>query len=98
VIRREGDRVLVSGPLTLETVKALFDQGLQTNGKPSLVVDLSGVEAVDSSAVSLLLVWVRQAQHADVRLCFNHVPENLLALASLYGVADALPVCSEVSA
>jgi phospholipid transport system transporter-binding protein len=92
VISREGDRILLSGQLTLDTVKSLYDQGLQPNGKSALTVDLSQVDSVDSSAVSLLLAWLREAQRNNVNLSFSHVPDNLLSLASLYGVADMLPV------
>lgn len=86
------DSVRLAGPLTLNTVKALFDQGLP-QGRSSLVVDLSGVEAVDSAAVSLMLVWMREAQRRNITLCFNAVPENLMSLARLYGVSDVLPLC-----
>ncbi len=86
-----GDTVRLNGPLNLETVKALFDRGLPQG--PRLVVDLSAIEAVDSSAVSLMLVWLREAQRRNVTLCFSGIPDNLMSLARLYGVADVLPVC-----
>jgi phospholipid transport system transporter-binding protein len=88
----DGDTMRLTGPLTLHTVKALFDQGLPP-GQSSLVVDLSAVEAVDSAAVSLMLVWLREAQRRNITLCFSHVPDNLTSLARLYGVADVLPLC-----
>ncbi len=95
---RNGDRLQLTGPLTLGTVKALFDQGLRAAGQSRLVVDLSGVEAVESSAVSLMLAWVREAQRSNVELCYANIPENLISLARLYGVADVLPVCGDASA
>jgi len=98
VITRNDDSLQLSGPLTLQTVKELFDQGLQANGKLMLVVDLSRVEAVDSSAVSLMLAWLREAQRSNVGLCFSHIPDNLLSLARLYGVAEMLPMCGNVAA
>jgi phospholipid transport system transporter-binding protein len=98
VIKREGERLLLSGPLTQETVRSLYDAGLQSSGKESLIIDLSRVEAVDSSAVGLLLVWLREAKRNDINLHFSNVPDNLLSLASLYGVADLLPVNTGASA
>ena len=98
MIRREDDRLLLSGPLTLETVKSLYSEGLKPSGKVSLTVDMSQVGAVVSSAVSLLLVWLREATRNHVSLHFSHVPANLLALATLYGVADLIPVNPGVSA
>lgn len=97
MIVRDGDQMRVSGPLTLETVKSLYEQGLRAAGKVSLVVDLSGVDAVDSSAVSLLLMWLREARRNNVSLCFSRVPDNLLSLAHLYDVADQLPLSIDVS-
>jgi phospholipid transport system transporter-binding protein len=92
VITREEGRVRIAGPLTLETAKALYEGGLQPGGESALEVDLSQVEAVDSAAVSLLLAWLREAQRNKVSLSFSHVPDNLLSLARLYGVADMLPL------
>lgn len=55
-----------------------------------VIVDLSGVTEVDSSAVSLLLEWRRAAQSAARRVEFVNIPSNLKSLADLYGVADLL--------
>jgi len=97
VITRVGDCLQVSGRLTMETASALFGTALEPGAKRVLEVDLSRVEAVDSAAVSLLLSWLRSSQRNSVSLCFSHVPENLLSLARLYGVAELLPMCSDVS-
>ena len=97
MIARDGDRLQISGRLTIETVTDIFDTVLQPDGEAGLVVDLGKVEAVDSAAVSLLLSWLRRAQRSQVTLCFSNVPENLLSLARLYGVAELLPLCHDVS-
>ena len=96
MITREGNTLRLSGPLTLQTVRALYDRGLQAAGQPSLEVDLARVEAVDSAAVSLMLVWLREAQRNNVALSFTNVPANLLSLARLYGIAELLPLRSAV--
>ena len=93
MIARDGDRLQVSGRLTIETVTGIFNTALQPTGKDGLVVDLGKVEAVDSAAVSLLLSWLRRAQRTQITLSFSNVPENLLSLARLYGVAELLPLC-----
>ena len=95
MITRDGDRLQVSGRLTMETVAALFNTGLQPVADGALVVDLDKVEAVDSAAVSLLLSWLRRAQSNKVEISFAHVPDNLLSLARLYGVAELLPLYRE---
>ena len=97
MISRDGDRFQVSGRLTIDVVTALFNSGLPPDGKSALVVDLGKVEAVDSAAVSLLLSWLRRAQRDHVSLCFSNVPDNLMSLARMYGVAELIPLCQEVS-
>ena len=92
MISRDGDCLQISGRLTLETVTGIFDTALQPEGEAGLVVDLGKVEAVDSAAVSLLLSWLRRAQSSQVTLRFSNVPDNLLSLARLYGVAELLPL------
>lgn len=94
MITLEGDRLQVTGNVTIATVSALFGAGLKTreNGKVSgdMVVDFAKLEKVDSSAVSLMLAWLREAKRNKVNLRFIHVPGNLMSLAKLYGVAELL--------
>lgn len=88
----KGDNIMrVSGRLTMETTVELFRKGVKLKeGVTDLVVDMAQVDAVDSSAVSLMLSWLRAAQRGKVRISFINVPENLLSLTSLYGVAESL--------
>ncbi len=88
----KGDNIMrVSGRLTMDTAADLFRKGVPLkDGVTDIVVDLAQVEVVDSSAVSLMLAWLRAAQRSKVKLSFINVPENLLSLASLYGVAESL--------
>ncbi len=83
--------MLVQGNVTMETVPALLAQGLQHLISKDLVVDLSQTLAVDSAAVSMLLAWQRAAQNGQRVLQIEHLPENLLSLARLYGVEEMLP-------
>lgn len=93
MISGSDKRMQLQGSLTMRTVGKLYAGGLQPQNAASLVVDLSQVAEVDSSAVSLMLSWLREAQRNNVNLCFSHVPDNLLSLARLYGVAEILPLC-----
>lgn len=83
--------MVVSGPLTIATVPALFATGLQHLTSEDMLVDFSGVEAVDSAAVSLLLGWLRAAQRSQHTLSVTGLPDDLLSLAQLYGVTELLP-------
>jgi len=92
VITRTGDRLQVSGNVTMTTVSALFNEGLKPEAGSNMVIDLAQLEKVDSSAVSMMLVWLREAQRNKVTLHFSNVPGNLMSLAKLYGVAELLPL------
>lgn len=91
MITQDGGRLQLSGPMTLHTVKALFEHGLKAAPGGAVEVDLKQVEAVDSAAVSLLLAWLREARRNNLTLTFTHIPDNLTSLARLYGVAELLP-------
>lgn len=91
MITREDGRLKVSGRLTISTVPELFKTGLQHLTSEDLLVDFSQVEAVDSAAVSMLLGWLRAAQRSQHTLHVTGLPEDLLSLAHLYGVAEMLP-------
>ena len=95
MIRREGDWMVVHGNLNIETVPALFETGLQHLAGEDLRVDFSQVGSVDSAAVSLLLGWARAAQSVQQVLRVKGLPEDLLNLARLYGVAELLPQQSD---
>lgn len=94
MIARTGDRLQVSGDVTIDTVNALFKEGLKLsqNGTAvaNIIIDFAGLKTVDSAAVSLMLAWLREAQRSKATLKFTNVPENLSSLANLYGVAGLL--------
>jgi len=90
-IERVGDALYIRGPITIANVEALLQQGspLLQSGT---IVDLSQVTDVDSSAVSLLLQWTRQAEGRGERLRIRNVHPNIRSLSVLYGVNDLLPI------
>lgn len=91
MIEREDEWMVVQGNLNIGTVPALFETGLQRLSSEDFQVDFSQVGSVDSAAVSLLLGWTRAAQLARHDLRVKGLPEDLLSLARLYGVAELLP-------
>ncbi|HUK05739.1 MAG TPA: STAS domain-containing protein [Burkholderiales bacterium] len=90
MIRREGERMIVSGALTLASVAAELAQGKAAIAEGARSADLSGVGELDSSALALLLAWMREAQHLGRELAFTNLPQGLTTIARLYGVADLL--------
>ena len=94
MIKREGDRMVVSGPLTLSSVAAALGEGAAAIAQGARIVDLGEVGELDSSALALLLAWLREAKRRDVALSFTRLPEGLTTIARLYGVAELLPGAS----
>jgi phospholipid transport system transporter-binding protein len=90
MIKREGDRMLVSGPLTLATVAGALREGNDAIAMGAREIDLGGVEALDSSALALLLAWLREAKRRGRQLSFARLPAGLTTIAELYGVAGLL--------
>lgn len=96
MILRTGNELQVSGNVTISSVSALFKEGIKLKADAEMVIDMAKVEKVDSTAVSLMLVWLREAERNRVKLRFTNVPGNLMSLARLYGVADLLPATAAV--
>jgi phospholipid transport system transporter-binding protein len=96
MIRVDGDRLLVEGPITMETAAALLDAGRGLCGQVECsggrVIDLSGVSAVDSAALAIVLAWMRAARDNGRTLRLEGVPAQLQSLAALYDLGELLPL------
>ena len=90
MMRREGNALIVDGPLTLQTVPELVGAAEEHIREGVQVVDFSGVTEVDSSAVALALEWQRQAAIHERTLRLQKLPAAMQNLARLYGVSEIL--------
>ena len=88
MIARDGNQLRISGALTIASVAALAEEGKQQFGSGDLVVDLAAVTEVDSSALSLLFEWRREARRRNAKISFSNLPASLQSLATLYGVSE----------
>ncbi len=87
-----GDgRFRLEGRVDMNNADAILREGARQlfNGRPA-TIDLGGVTAVDSAAVSLLLEWQRTAAAAGQPIQFVNLPAALRSLAELYGVSDLI--------
>ena len=92
MIERQGDRCVVSGNVTHDQVPALLDQSDALLDHGCNVIDLAGVQAIDSSILSLLLEWMRRAAERNTQLTFTNPVPALRSLIDLYGLADVIPL------
>lgn len=53
-------------------------------------LDLSNVTTLDSSAVAIVLAWIRAVQAAGRTPRLSVVPEQMMTLARLYGVRNLI--------
>jgi phospholipid transport system transporter-binding protein len=90
VITCQDGRCTLQGPVTVDNVVSLLEQGREQLTSASATIDLSGVTEVDSSALSLLLEWRRDAARNGRAVRFARLPANLQSLAQLYGVTELL--------
>ncbi|HMW16748.1 MAG TPA: STAS domain-containing protein [Accumulibacter sp.] len=96
MIERIDDRLRVTAPMVIANARALLDagRGLLAADFPTgqaARLDLAGVGEVDSSALAVVLAWLRTAAAKNLPLRLVEPPANLLSLARLYGVDELLP-------
>ncbi len=92
MIREEGGRLLVSGPVTLEYAMKLREESEQYFNGSHLLIDFSEVRQIDSAAVSLMLEWSRKARATGSEVRFTNLGDSITSLTDLYGVEDLIPV------
>jgi phospholipid transport system transporter-binding protein len=89
-----GEVLKLEGALTFVSLPGVLAESAQFEARSDLpdvlTIDFSAITGVDSSAVALLLEWRRQALKRGKTLQFVNLPDNLMALAELYGVADLI--------
>jgi phospholipid transport system transporter-binding protein len=92
MIRREGRKITVSGPVTLANAARVLEQGRQHLAEGARTVDFGEVSEMDSALLALALAWLREAREAKRELTFANVPEALQTLSRLYGTEALLPI------
>jgi phospholipid transport system transporter-binding protein len=92
VIRREGRKLMVSGPVTLANAARVLEEGRQHLAEGVRTVDFGEVSEMDSAALALALAWLRDARAAKREIAFANLPESLQTIARLYGVDGLLPL------
>ncbi len=83
--------------LTVDNARSMLAAGLQAIDGGQHVIDFSGLTAVDSAAVAVLLAWQRAASNKTIELSFINMPDMLQNLADLYGVVSLLPAQLDLS-
>jgi phospholipid transport system transporter-binding protein len=90
-MRRDGARLVISGPVTLANVGAVLAEGSSQLRQGARTLDLSEVTEIDSSLLAAMLSWMREARRQQTEIEFANLPEGLATIARLYGVDGLLP-------
>ncbi|MET8586719.1 STAS domain-containing protein [Streptomyces collinus] len=90
----------VAGDLDLHTAPTLHTRALTVLARdvPHLVVDLAGVDHVDSTGLSTLLTLLHATREAGGSLRLARIPGRLTRMVTLTGISHLLPVYDTVAA
>ncbi len=93
MIERAADRLFVDVPMVMGNAKALLAAGETVlPAKGAALLDFDRVREADSSALAVMLAWLRRASQQGVQVSFANVPQGVRTLAELYGVTELLPL------
>ncbi len=91
MIEREAGRLVIAVPMVMANASALLSAGRAAMQPGEQVFDLGRVTEADSSAVAVMLDWVRNAGLSRSTPKFAHIPVGVRSLMELYGVTELLP-------
>ncbi|WP_261675759.1 STAS domain-containing protein [Streptomyces lusitanus] len=91
--------IVVSGDVDLHTAPLLRVEALtaMTRGARHLVLDMAEVDFVDSTGLSTLIVVLHATQEPGGSLRVARVPERLVRMVTMTGIAELLPVHDTVA-
>lgn len=92
MIERTAGGLRVTVPMVVPNAAALLASGLDLIHEATETVDLSAVAEADSSALAVMLGWLRAAAASGRELAFSQPPAGIQALADLYGISTLLPL------
>ena len=92
MIEREMGRLVIKVPLVMANARGLLEAGRSALQPGEQVFDFSKVTEADSSALAVMLGWLRAAELSRSTVKFAQIPNGVVALAELYGVTELLPL------
>ncbi|MEO8345309.1 MAG: STAS domain-containing protein [Betaproteobacteria bacterium] len=85
-----GEGWTFAGALNLMDALGVFEASRALALPASGIVDLSGLQQADSSALAVMLALKRRAVAEGAKLGFVAIPSGIQALAHVYGVEELL--------
>ncbi len=94
-ISRSGDAYYVIGDVGFDNVnewRRVFDKVIRAETTKEMHINFSRVHRIDSTILSLMLTWLRQAQSFGIKVTYLDVPEHVLRISELFGIQKMLSV------
>ncbi len=86
-----NDSFLVSGDINFASAVSLWNDSLPLLSKSKeLIFDFSGVIHANSSALALLIEWIKYAKQNNKSISFIKLPEQLRSIAAVGGIDKLL--------
>lgn len=92
MIEQEAGCLSVKVPMIMANARDLLAAGCAALVPGEQVIDCSAVTEADSSAIAVMLGWLRAAGETQSTVKFSHLPDTVRVLAELYGVTELLPL------
>ena len=92
MIETAPGRLIVTAPLVMDNARKLLAAGCAALQVGEQVIDLGRVTEADSSALAVMLGWLRAAESLRSTVKFANIPAGVRSLAELYGVTELLPL------
>lgn len=94
MIESKAGCLRVTAPMVMDNARGLLDAGRDAfgDGRGRQVVDLAAVREADSSALAVMLGWLRATEGRGTQVVFANIPGSVRSLAELYGLIDLLPL------
>ncbi|MDP2152248.1 MAG: STAS domain-containing protein [Methylotenera sp.] len=88
----QENKWIVSGEVLVDNANSILVESVALPMNDALQIDFSAVTNTDTAAISLMLEWQRRAAASNHKITFKSLPDGLGSLATLYGVADFIPL------
>jgi anti-sigma B factor antagonist len=89
---RRGAVIDVTGILDWTAVRKLQDAATSVSDASHVVIDLTGVESIDSAGVSALIAIFLREERAGAQLALVAAESDVAAVLAYVGISDVLPV------
>jgi phospholipid transport system transporter-binding protein len=80
----------ITGPVTIATALVIIEAARTQWSDSDTIVNFDGVTEADSAALALIFKWQRDAARKGHRILCHNIPDNVKALARLYGVEELI--------